>query len=130
MVSKKVCCYLSHNYGIAGKIENNNVLKDITFLKDYYHGSKSIELCEVRLNKIILNKLINKNTKLVIGGNLDNQLTSLSYALANQKIGYLGVYSACASFVEGLIIASLFANKKDEIIVITSSHNLISERQF
>ena len=130
MFSKKVTCYLNNHYGIAGKYENNNVLKDITFLKDFYNGSKSIELCEVRLNKLVLNKLVTKKTKLVIGSNLDNQLTSLSYALSNQKISCLGIYSACASFVEGLIIASKFASKKDDVIVITSSHNLVSEKQF
>lgn len=130
MDSKKIECYLHDDYAIAGPLENNNVLKDTIFFKDFYGGMKSVEKSEIRLNEIVLNKLINEHTKLVIGGNLDNQLTSLSYSLSNRNLAYLGIYSACASFIEGLIIASRFANKKDDIIVITSSHNLISERQF
>ncbi len=130
MDSKTVECYLHENYAIAGSLENNNVLKDVSYLKDFYGGMKSIEKSEIRINELVLNKLITDQTKLVIGGNLDNQLTGLSYALTNRNVNYLGIYSACATFIEGLIIASKFANKKEDIVVITSSHNLISERQF
>lgn len=130
MASRKLKnIYLHHHYAIAGLTENNHVLKNVLYLKDYYCGMRSIEECEIRMNEIVLNKLISDHTKLVIGGNLDNQLTSLSYALANRNLGYLGIYTACATFVEGIIIGANMASNED-IIVITSSHNLVSERQF
>ncbi|MBO4245847.1 MAG: stage V sporulation protein AD [Bacilli bacterium] len=130
MLSKKVNnVYLHQNYGIAGKNENNHVLKDINFLKDFYGGEDSVETCEIKMNEIVLENLINDHTNLVIGGNLDNQLTGVSYALKNRNLAYLGIYNACATFTEGLIIGSKFCSKKD-LIVLTSSHNLISERQF
>ena len=45
------------------------------------------------------------------------------------KIPTLGIYSACATFVEGLIIGSNLVNK-NSVVVSTSSHNLVSEKQF
>ena len=130
MASKRVNnVYLNDHFAIAGLAENNKVLKKLIYLKDYYCGMKSIEECEIRMNEIVLNKLISDKTKLVIGGNLDNQLTSLSYALSNRNISYLGIYNACATFAEGLIIGANMASF-DDMIIITSSHNLVSERQF
>ena len=45
---------------------------------------------------------------------------------------FLGVYSACASFVESLIVGSeiLENKKKGNCVCVTSSHNLGAEKQF
>lgn len=67
----------------------------------------------------------------MISTDLQNQNLSSSLSSMRFKIPFLGIYSACAGFTEGLIVASSLINKNDEnIIVTTSSHNLVSEKQF
>ncbi|MBQ6223769.1 MAG: hypothetical protein IJJ58_01200, partial [Campylobacter sp.] len=72
--------------------------------------------------------LKNNKVDLIISGDLQNQILCSTLACTKNDIPFLGIYSACATFVEGLIIASNFENKN--IIVCSSSHNLVSEKQF
>jgi stage V sporulation protein AD len=69
---------------------------------------------------------------LFIAGDLENQITASCYSAIHLNVPFLGVYSACASNVEGLIIASNLINAKQikNSIVSVSSHNMVSERQF
>ena len=103
------------------------------FIDDYYLGEKTIELAESRYQQLTINGLIEKNKdkeiSLLISGDLQNQILCSTLSASKFKISYLGIYSACASFCEGLIIASNLI-KNNNIIVTTSSHNLVSEKQF
>jgi stage V sporulation protein AD len=67
-----------------------------------------------------------------VGGDLLNQITITSYNLVNKDIPFLGLYNACATFNEALIIISnmLENNQISNGIAITSSHNLNAERQY
>ena len=83
----------------------------------------------------ILLRKTHKNIKeidLIIGGDLLNQICATSYALKKFNIPHLGIYSACSTSTEGILIASNFIDslKCKNIIVSVSSHNLTSERQF
>ena len=84
---------------------------------------------DILLKKIKKDK---KDINLFISGDLLNQITSSSYAVLKYKRPFLGVYSACASNVEGIIIGSSMIDSKkiDNCIVSTSSHNMSSEKQF
>ena len=90
------------------------------------------------MQKIVLDNLLNKNKlseskiDVLIGGDLINQISISSYNASKFRIPYLGVYSACASYVEELIIASSLISGKlaKNVVAITSSHNLNAERQF
>ena len=79
-------------------------------------------------------KWVNLNNKieLLIGGDLINQITITSYNLINRNIPFLGIYNACATFNESLIILANYLENKNinNGISITSSHNLNSERQY
>ena len=105
---------------------------------DLYNGEKSWEQAEVKLLEESINILLKKIKKkkedinLVVSGDLLNQVTSSSYAVQKYNIPFLGVYSACASSVEGMIIASsmIDSGKVNNAIVSTSSHNMSSEKQF
>jgi len=128
--------YINDYFGIIGPNHNLDI-KDIDYkMNDYYFGMKTFEQAQIRMESEVINNLLkkHKDIDLIIGGDLSNQLTSTYYGINNVKkeISTIGVYSACASFVEGLIIASLFLNNKKnlKIINITSSHSLASERQF
>ena len=106
--------------------------------KDLYNGEKTWEQAEAHLLEESIDILLNKSNKesseidLIISGDLLNQVTSSSYGVLKYNRPFLGVYSACASSVEGIIIAlSMIDSKKiDNCVVSTSSHNMSSEKQF
>lgn len=105
---------------------------------DLYNGEKSFEQAEVKLLEDSIDILLKKVEKtksdidLIISGDLLNQVTSSSYGVQKYNIPFLGIYSACASSVEGIIIASSMIDSKkiNNCIVSTSSHNMSSEKQF
>ena len=129
--------YVKDAYTIASIYEKNGPLKnyfDKIYDKDLYYGEKTVERAETRLLKDTINELLlkEKNIDLIISGDLQNQISSSNYAIKDTSIPYLGIFSACATFGEGIAIASSFLeNKKiNNIIVSTSSHNLVAEKQF
>ncbi len=125
--------YINKFYSIAGMYENNGILKKVNrYLKDFYDNEKTIEDSEIKMQKEVLNNLINSKTNLVVGGDLTNQITCSSSSMIDKNISFLGVYSACATFISSIIVLSNFLHSRmiKEGIAITSSHNLSSEKQF
>ena len=127
--------YIKDKYSLLGSDKYNPIIKDSVnyFINDYYMKEKTIDTAESKYQSITISKLIEKysNIDLLISGDLQNQILSSTLGAIDFNIPFLGIYSACATFTEGLIIASnIIKNKKSNIIVSTSSHNLISEKQF
>ena len=131
--------YINQKYSLLSSGKYNPIVKGNTdeFINDYYLNKKTVEICESEYQKIVIDKLIEKsnlsksNIDLIINGDLQNQILASTLAVSNQGISSLGIYSACASFVEGLIIASMFVNSTNSnIIVSSSSHNLAAEKQY
>ena len=132
--------FIGNSSTVVGPYEKKGPLGE-NFDKSYddlYNGEKSFEQAEVKLLEESINILLNKIKKrkeeidLVVSGDLLNQVTSSSYAVEKYNIPFLGVYSACASSVEGMIIAASMIDsaKIKNAIVSTSSHNMSSEKQF
>lgn len=132
--------YVSNTSVSVGPNEKNGALNkyfDKTF-DDFYFGQKTIEQAECFLIKENFNNLIKKadikldDINLIIGADLSNQLIASNYAYKDYDIPYFGVYNACSSSGEALIIASNFLdnNNYKKIIVSASSHNLTAEKQF
>ena len=97
--------YINNYYSVAGKYENNGNLKGVNrYLKDFYDNEATIEDCEIKIQREVLSNLINKKTELICGGDLSNQLSLSSYSVKDLNISFLGVYSACASFISSIII--------------------------
>lgn len=133
--------YIKETSTIAGVYEANGPLKkyfDQIYTKDLYFGEKSWEKAEIKLlkNSISLlltkSKLKDKNIDLIISGDLQNQIASSDYAIREFDIPFLGIYNACATIAEGLIIASNFIDSKkaNNCIVSTVSHNTSAEKQY
>lgn len=131
--------YVKETALVAGKLEKEGKLKkyyDKTY--DTYNIAESLELSEVKMNKdvidILLKKAKIKNDKidLFVGGDLLNQICATSYSVQNYNRPFLGVFSACATSMESIIVASSFIenNYIKNAICTTSSHNLTSEKQF
>lgn len=140
MASKKFNnVYIKDNYSIVGPLERDGMLKNYDFvMDDYYYGEKTFEQAEIKMQRVVLDNLLNTNklqdskVDALIGGDLINQISISSYNASKYRIPYLGVYSACATYAEELIIGASFINGRlaRNIAVVTSSHNLNAERQF
>ena len=133
--------YIDNYFTLLTSIEKNPVIKsevDLLLKNDYFVNKKTTEEGECEYQRIALNGLIEKskikeeNIDALIGGDLQNQIFASDYNASNYNIPFLGVYSACASFIEGLIIASSLVgrNKFKNVAVVSSSNNLVSEKQF
>lgn len=105
---------------------------------DLYCGEKTTEKAEVRMLKDSIQALLKKTGKskdeidLVLAGDLTNQITASNFATSWMNVPFLGLFNACATSMEEVIIgASLIDGKKiNNCICSTSSHNMVSEKQF
>ncbi len=131
--------YLTDYVTLGGPLERESHLKNFDFvMDDYYYGEKTFEQAEIKMQGEVIDKILKKNAlknsdvSLLVGGDLNNQIAITSYNAKNYNFPFLGVYSACATFVESLIVASNFVNSLGyrKILTITSSHNLTAEKQF
>lgn len=140
MASKKLSnVYMKDAFSIAGPVEKEGSIKDYDLvMDDYYYHSKTFEQAEIKMQRTVIDNLLRRNhllhseIDLLVGGDLSNQISVSCYAASNYNIPFLGVYSACATFVEGLILSSEFIEnrRKAYAVCVTSSHNLAAEKQF
>lgn len=140
MTNKYDNVYINEVSTVSGPYEANgpfSKLYDKSYT-DFYFGEKSFETAESKLIDESVDILLNKINKtrfqidLHISGDLMNQLTSSNYAASRLGIPFLGIYSACASSVEGLIIgANMIEHKScNNVICTVSSHNTAAEKTF
>lgn len=125
---------------VAGKKEAQGPLAktfDIT-QEDSYFGQKTWEQAEKRMQQLALEKLAEKSNQkttdfgLVFSGDLLNQCIGSSFTLRNTGIPHLGLYGACSTMAESLLLASMVvsAGYSDNVVAMTSSHFASSERQY
>ncbi|MCI6729633.1 MAG: stage V sporulation protein AD [Candidatus Faecousia sp.] len=125
---------------VAGKKESEGPLQgyfDYTNT-DTYFGEPSWEKAECRMQQLALETLLEKAGKtpkdvdMVFSGDLLNQCISSSFALRNTGLPALGLYGACSTMAESLLLASLTVGGgfADRVVAMTSSHFAASERQY
>lgn len=131
---------ITHWASVAGKKEAEGPLGhcfDLTN-SDPYFGQKTWEQGEKQMQKLALGKLLEKaslqaaDLDLVFSGDLLNQCIGSSFTLRGTGIPHLGLYGACSTMAEGLLLAAMavgggFAEK---VVAMTSSHFASSERQY
>ncbi|MBE6155140.1 MAG: stage V sporulation protein AD [Firmicutes bacterium] len=131
--------YIKDYFTLVGPKEKESKLNNYDMsINDYYYKTKTFEMAEIKMQRVVIENLINnnnladRNLDFLIGGDLINQISISSYCAKEFRIPFIGVYSACATFVEELILASNLIQSKNanNIICVTSSHNLTAERQF
>lgn len=106
--------------------------------EDDRFGQKTWEQAEAEMQRMSANIAMKKSDltedhiDLMMAGDLINQCTSSAYGLLEFNIPYLGLYGACSTAVEGLILASVFTSYGiyDRCLSVTSSHYCSAERQF
>lgn len=132
--------YINDSSTVAGPYEKNGPfgnLYDKTY-KEFYFNEKTFEQAESKLINESVDILLNKSNKKAddidvhISGDLLNQIIASNYAASKIGIPFLGIYSACASSTEGILIASNMIDKSQikNAIVSVSSHNNSAEKQF
>ena len=125
---------------VAGKKESEGPLAhtfDITS-QDTYFGEKTWEQAEKKMQQMALHKLAEKagmkkgEFELVLSGDLLNQCIGSSFSLRNTGIPHLGLYGACSTMAESLLLASVMVGGgfADKVVAQTSSHFASSERQY
>lgn len=101
-------------------------------------GEKTWEKAESRLQKDTLNKMLEKagisstDVDAVFGGDLLNQCIGTTFGMRELGIPLFGLFSACATFAEAMVLASLLIDCGTLInaAIIASSHFCSAERQF
>lgn len=108
------------------------VAKDDTMGQDSYEKAERRMMEEALFNAIKDAGLKEEDIDVFIGGDLLNQIVTTSYTARMYNIPYLGVYGACSTMAESLIIGSMMIDGgfMDNVVCATGSHFSSSERQF
>ena len=130
--------YLNDYYLLIGNDEKEKVIKYNFCLDDYYFGESTFELAEIKMQRFVIQNLINKNKladrdiDALISGDLNNQIVASSYGARDFNIPFLGIYGACSSFIQGIILSGILLKNKEfkKIITCVSSHALVAERLY
>jgi len=125
---------------VAGKKESEGPLatKFDYMDTDTTFGQKSWEQAEKRMQQMALQILTEKaglkqdDLDLVFSGDLLNQCIGSSFTLRNTGIPHLGLYGACSTMAESLLLATMAVGGGffDRVAAMTSSHFASSERQY
>ena len=125
---------------VAGKKEGEGPLAKTfdVISQDTYFGQKTWEQGEKKLQQLALETLAKKagleqsQVDLVYSGDLLNQCIGSSFSLRNTGIPHLGLYGACSTMAESLLLAAMTVGGgyADRVVAMTSSHFASSERQY
>lgn len=107
-------------------------------LDDEFWGEKTWEKAESKIIKETVNTVISKselpssNIDYCFAGDLLNQCISSSFGLRDLNIPFIGIFGACSTFVEGLIMSSIFVEggAGNNCLCAASSHFCSAEKQF
>lgn len=125
---------------VAGKKESEGPISESFDIKqkETYFGEKTWEQAEKRMQQLALSKLLDKagvrkqDIGMIFSGDLLNQCVGSSLSLTNMNIAHLGLYGACSTMAESLLLASMAVSGgfSDNVVAMTSSHFAASERQY
>ncbi len=131
--------HVLEGYTVAGPKENDGRfggLFDLALIDDMF-GQQTFERAERKMFEHAIDGAIAKanlctnEIDAILGGDLLNQIISASFAARKQRVGFLGLYNACATFVESLILgASMLNNGLDNVVCVAGSHFSTAERQY
>ena len=124
----------------VGKKESEGAVGDCFDIHDKTDrfGKNTWEKAESEMQRLALNVALSKaglsekDIDALFAGDLLNQCVGSAYGLLDFDIPYFGLYGACSTAVEGIILASMgvSAGHFDRCAAVTSSHNSSAERQY
>ena len=96
-------------------------------LEDEFYGEESWEKAESKMIKTAVETVLKKSNlsahqiDCLFSGDLLNQCISTSFGIRDFEIPFFGIFGACSTFVEGLILGSSFLDSGAGMNVITST---------
>lgn len=105
---------------------------------DYLLGEQTWEKAESKLLQETITLAMSKTglgvdaAEVLLAGDLMNQIISASFAARTINIPFLGLYGACSTMAEALIVGAMLVDGGfyQRVIAATSSHHYSAERQF
>lgn len=106
--------------------------------KDYNFCDKSYEIMQAEMQLFTATKAVEKanlnieDVDVICGGDLLNQCVGTSYAFKNVNVPFLGLYGACATMAEALIVSCVFLNFGHVgcALAVSASNFYATQRQF
>ena len=107
-------------------------------LEDEFWGEKSWEKAESKIIRETSNLAITKsnlspnNIDFCFAGDLLNQCISSSFGFRESNIPFFGIFGACSTFVESMILGSMSIDGDfaENVLCAASSHFCSAEKQF
>ena len=125
---------------VVGKKEGEGPLKDSfdRISEDSYFGEQSWEKAESSMLRQAFSiacdkaKTVPSALSCVLTGDLLNQCVSSSFALRDSGVPHLGLYGACSTMAESLMLGALLLDGgfADAVCAMTGSHFCAAERQY
>ncbi len=109
-----------------------------TLLEDEFWGEETWEKAESKIIKQAVELVISKaglstsDIDFCFAGDLLNQCISSSFGLRELNTPYFGIFGACSTFVEGMILSSILTDggAASNVLFAASSHFCSAEKQF
>ena len=132
--------YIIGRSSLAGKSEGQGPLGEYFdgIIPDALWGEDSFEKCEQKMYREAVKKAVasagkrEKDIRILLGGDLLNQIVAACYSARDLGIPFLGLYGACSTMSESLLIGSMLIDggMTDSAVCCASSHFATAERQF
>ena len=132
--------YIISAYAIGGKKEGEGPLRDWfdECLEDDTYGENTWEKSESKMLKTAMTESMRRagktteNIGAMLSGDLLNQLMSSSFMARDLQIPFLGMYGACSTMTESLMLGAVLTDGgySNNVMVGASSHYCTAERQF
>lgn len=133
-------CRVRAAASVVGKMEKVGPLGAFFDLHDNEDrfGQSTWEKAEAEMQRMALNTALAKakwqeeQLGAIFAGDLLNQCVGAAYGLKDFRVPYLGLYGACSTAAEGLLLTALLCDKGvfPCAAAVASSHNCTAERQY
>ena len=124
--------YIIGRSSLAGKSEGQGPLGEYFdgIIPDALWGEDSFEKCEQKMYREAVKKAVasagkrEKDIRILLGGDLLNQIVAACYSARDLGIPFLGLYGACSTMSESLLIGSMLIDggMTDSAVCCASSH--------
>ncbi len=130
--------YIISSGSVTGQKEKRGPLGKLFDLSgDDRFGKDTWEKAEAEMQRLAVSVALRKcglgddDIDAIFAGDLINQCISSSYGLISYRTPFLGLFGACSTCAEGLLMSAVYLTSAfDRTIAVTSSHYCSAERQF
>lgn len=132
--------FITSTAAIVGPMEGEGLLGKHfdMIMKDNINGNTSWEKCESFMLEWAVKKAVEKDNSTLddidymLAGDLLNQLISTHFAMRSLGRPFLGLYGACSTLAESMLVGSMILDGEygSKVAIAVSSHHDAAERQY